>query len=196
MPAVEGGQLLGAVADHRHAVGLQVFQGQPQIQDRLGAGADHRHRGVGQLLQVRGDIHGGFRSPVHSADAAGGEELDARHMGDHHGGGHGGGAVLAPGADRRQIPAAHLRDLPALFAEVFNLLRGQPRLQPPADDGDGGRHGAVFPDDALHAERRFHVPGIGHAVGDNGGFQRHHRLAGRQRFRNFLTQIQIGILHG
>ena len=41
------------------------------------------------------DVHGGLGAPVHAADAAGGEDLDARHVGDDHGGGDGGGAINA-----------------------------------------------------------------------------------------------------
>src|SRR5699024_3841598 len=93
LAGVEGGQLLGAVADDGHAVGLQVLQSQAQVQDGLGAGAHHHHGGGSQLLQVGGDVHGGLGAPVDAADAAGGEDLDAGHMGDHHGGGNGGGAV-------------------------------------------------------------------------------------------------------
>ncbi len=73
LAGVEGGQLLGAVADDGHALGFQIFQSQPQVQNGLGTGADHHHRGLAQLLQVGGDVHGGFRSTVHTADAAGGE---------------------------------------------------------------------------------------------------------------------------
>ena len=188
---IEGGQLFGAVADHRHALGFQIFQGQPQVQNGLGAGADHHHRGLGQLFQVGGDVHGGLGSPVHAADAAGGENGDARHVGDHHGGGDGGGAVLAPGAQNRQIPAGGLADGSALLAEVFNFLRGQTGFQPPADDGDGGRNRPVLPDDFLHVQRRFQILGIGHSVGDNGGLQSHHRLAGSQCLRHFRFYIQI-----
>ena len=47
--------------------------------------------GIGQLLQVGGDVHGGLGPTVDAADAPGGEDLDARHVGDDHGGGHGGG---------------------------------------------------------------------------------------------------------
>ena len=66
---VEGRQLLGAVADDGDALGLQVFQGQAQVQNGLGSGADHQHRGLGQLLQVGGNVHGGFRAPMHAAES-------------------------------------------------------------------------------------------------------------------------------
>ena len=93
LAGIEGGQLLGAVADDGHALGLQILQRQAQIQNGLGAGAHHHHRGLSQLLQIGGDIHGGLSAAMHAADAAGGKHGDTRHVGDHHGGGHGGGAV-------------------------------------------------------------------------------------------------------
>ena len=82
-------------------------------------------------------------------------------------------------------------DGPALFAEVFNLLRGQACLQAAADNGDGGRHGAVFPDNALHVQSSFHVLGIGHAVGNDGGFQGDNRLSLRNGLGYFGIYIQI-----
>ena len=81
LPGVEGRQLLGAVADDGHAVGLQILQGQAQVQNGLGAGADHHDGGVGQLLQVGGDVEGLLSAPVDAADAAGGEHLRYRPCG-------------------------------------------------------------------------------------------------------------------
>ena len=195
MPAVKRRELLRAEADDRHAVGLQILQRQAKIQDRLGPGADHRDRRIRQLLQIGRDVHRGFRPAMHAADAACSEEGDARHMGDHHGRRHRRGAIQAPGADGGDIPPAGLGDLAALLSEILNLLRGQTGLQPPADDGDGGRHGAAFPDDFLHIQSRFDILRIGHAVADDGAFQRHHRLPGCQGFRHFGLDIQIGIAH-
>ena len=191
LPGVEGGELLGAVADDGHAVSLQVLQGQPQVQDGLGSGADHHDGGPGQLLQVGGDVHGGLGAPVHAADAAGGEDLDARHVGDDHGGGDGGGSVPSLGHQDGEIPAAGLGHARAGLAEIVNLLGGEARLQAAAQDGDGGGDGPVLPDDGLHLQGGFHVLGIGHAVGDDGGFQGHHRLSGFQGFLDFGGDVQI-----
>ena len=191
MAGVEGGQLLDAVAQHGYAVGLQILQGQPQVQNGLGPGAHHHHGGVGQLLQVGGDVHGGLRPPVDAADAAGGEHPDARHVGDDHGGGNGGGSVLPLGHQDGEVPAAGLGHARARLAQVINLLVGEARLQAAAQDGDGGGDGPVLPDDALHLQSGFHVLGIGHAVGDDGGFQGHHRLPGFQGFLDFRGDVQI-----
>ena len=191
VPGVEGGQFAGAVAQHGHAVGLQVLQGQSQIQNGFGPGAHHHHGGMGQLLQVGGDVHGGLRPPVDAADAAGGEYLDARHVGDNHGGGDGGGPVLPTGAQHGQVPAAGLGDLGPRLAQVLNLLPGAPGLQLSADDGDGGGHRAVLPDDGLHRQGGLHVLGVGHAVRDDGGLQGHHRLSGGKGPGHLGGYVQI-----
>ena len=130
-----------------------------------------------------------------AADAAGGEDADAGHVGDHHGGGDGAGAVLAPGHQHRQVTAAGLGDLRALLAEILDLLGGEAGLQPPADDGDGGRDGAVVPDDLLHLQGGLYVLGIGHSVGDDGGLQGHHGLARRQSGGDLGGDVKI-LVHG
>ena len=132
---------------------------------------------------------------MYAADAAGGENLDAGHVGNNHGGGNGGSPVLTPGAQYGQIPAGGLGNGLALLAEVLNLLGGKASLQTAADDGDGGRHGTVVPDNLLHSQSGFHVLGIGHTVGDDGGLQSHHRLTGSQRFGYLGFYIQILVQH-
>ena len=191
LPGVEGGELPGAVADDGHAVGLQVLQGQPQVQDGLGPGADHHDGGPGQLLQVGGDVHGSLGAPVDAADAARGEDLDARHVGDDHGGGNGGGSVLPLGHQDGEVPAAGLGHARARLAQVINLLVGEARLQAAAQDGDGGGDGSVLPDDGLHLQGGLHILGIGHAVGDDGGLQGHHGLSGGQGLLDLGGDVQI-----
>ncbi|MNY80425.1 hypothetical protein D3C86_2214560 [compost metagenome] len=66
-------------------MGFEVFGGQPQIQNRLGTGADHRDIGACQLLQIRRDIKRVFCAAVHAADATGGKDVNARHLGNNHG---------------------------------------------------------------------------------------------------------------
>ena len=128
---------------------------------------------------------------MHAADAAGGENGDACHVGDHHGGGDGGSAVLTPGAQQCQVPAGSLVNGLALLAEVFNFFRSQTGLQPTADDGDGGGNGAVFPDNPLHVQSGFHILGIGHTVGNDGGFQGNDGLALGNGGGNFGIDVQI-----
>ena len=195
LAGVEGGQFVGAVADDRHALGLQILQRQTQIQNGLGTGAHHHHRGLAQLLQISGDVHGGLGATVYAADAAGGKDLNPGHVGDHHGGGNGAGAVAALGHQHRQITAAGLRHSVAGTAQIVDLLGGQTGLQAALDDGDGGRHSAVFTDELLHVHSGLHILGIGHTVGDDGALQRHHGLALLQSLFDLSGNVQITIQH-
>ena len=172
-------------------MGLQIFQRQAQIQNGLGAGADHHDGGVGQFFQVGGDVEGLLGTAMHAADAAGGEHLDTGHVGDDHGGGHGGGTVPALGHQNGQVTAAGLGDAGAGLAQVIDLSLGQAGLQAAADDGDGGGNGTIFADDLLHVQSGLHVLGIGHAVGDDGGFQSHHGAALVQSLLHFGSDVQV-----
>ena len=174
---IEGRQLLCAVAQHRHALGFQIFQRQTQIQNALGTGAYHHHRGLCQLLQVRGNVHSGLRTTVHTADTACSKDLDACHMGNDHCGGNSSCTVFPTGAQYCQVTAGGFVNGLTLFAEIFNFLFGQTGLQPTADNGDGGRYRSVIPNDFFHLQCGFHILGVGHSVGDNGTFQCDHRLA-------------------
>ena len=84
-------------------------------------------------------------------------------------------------------------DGPALFAEVFNFLGGQSCLQAAADDGDGGGHGTVFPNNALHIQGSFHILGVGHAVGNDGGLQGDNGFAFGNGLGDFGVDIQIAV---
>ena len=176
-------------------MGLQILQGQPQVQNGLGTGADHHHGGVGQLLQVGGDVESLLGAPVHTADTAGGEYGDPRHVGDDHGGGDGGGAVPTLCHQHRQIPAAGLGNGGAGLAQVVDFLRAQARFQPAADDRDGGGDRTVVPNNLLHVQRCLHILGIGHAVGDDGGLQSHHRAALIQGLAHFRRNVKILVEH-
>ena len=193
LPGVEGGQLLGAVADDGDAVGLQILQRQAQIQNGLGAGADYHDGGVSQLFQIGGDVEGLLSAAMDTANAAGGEHLNPSHVGDDHGGGDGGSAVLALGYQNGQVTAAGLGHSGAGLAQIVDLGLGQTGLQAAADDGDGGGHRAVLADDLLHVQSGLHVLGIGHAVGDDGGFQSHHGAALVQSLLHFGSDVQVFI---
>ena len=178
LAGVEGGQLLRTVADDGHAVGLEVLERQAEVQNGLCTGADDHNGRGGQLFKVGRDVHGRLGTAMHAADAAGGEHLDAGHVGDDHRGGDGRCAVFAAGAQDSQIAAGGLGDGGALLAEVLDLLFGQTGLQTAADDGDGRGDGAVLTDDALDLQGGLHILRIGHAVGDDGGFQSDDGLTG------------------
>ena len=128
-----------------------------------------------------------------AADAAGGEDADAGHVGDEHGGGHCRGPVGLPGYQGGQIPAAGLGDLPAGLAQVFDLLPAEPGLQAAADDGDGGGDSPIVADGLLHQQGGLHILGVGHAVGDDGALQRHHGAALIQSLFDLGRYIKISI---
>ena len=193
--AVEGWEFLGSEADDGYAVRLQILQRELQIQDGLRSRANHHHRGICQLFQVRGDIHGGFRAAMHAADAAGGKDLDSGHRRNHHRRGDRRRPVHALRHQHREVAAAGLGNGCSRLAEIVDFFRCQTNLQPPADDGDGGGGCAVFTDDLLHAQRGLHILRIRHAVGDDRGFQRHNRFAGGKRRGYFGIYVQILIHH-
>ena len=188
---VERRQLARAVADDGHAVGLEIFERQTEVEDGLRARAHDHDGGVGQLFKVSGDVERLLRAAVHTADAAGGEHADARHVGDHHRGGDGARAVLALRDEHGQVAAGSLRDARAGAAEVVDLFLGKARLQASADDGDGRGHGARVANDLLDLERGLHVLRVGHAVGNDGGFERHDGLTGGKGLGNLGGDIQI-----
>ena len=134
---------------------------------------------------------------MHAADAAGGKDLNACHVGDHHRRGDGGGAVRAARADDRQIAAGDLGDLAPGLAEVGDLLLGQAGLQAAAEDGDGGGNGAVVAQGLLDEQGRLDVFRIGHAVGDDRALERDDRAAVRERLLHLGCDVQIFVhVHG
>ena len=98
------------------------------------------------------------RPGAHAAYAASGKHLNARHIGDYHGGGDGGGAVrLWPRspADPGGLPWPRL----CLFCPDTPISSGdRPAFSlPPIIHG--GRHRAVIPDGLSHQHCRFHILG-------------------------------------
>ena len=127
---------------------------------------------------------------MHTADAAGGEEADARHGGDDHGGGDGRRAGHAGGEIDSHVAAADLADTLSL-AHDEQLVRVQADLQLAAHDGGRRGDGALCADDLLDLVCKLYVLRIGHAVAQNGGFQRDDGLARGQRFLDLRGDGQI-----
>ena len=65
-----------------------------------------------------------------------------------------------------------------IYSIEGSALCGQTGLQAAADDGDGCGNGTVLADDALDLQSGLHILRIGHAVGDDGGFQSDDGLTG------------------
>ena len=128
---------------------------------------------------------------MHAADAAGGEDANARHVGDHHRGGDGAGAVLALRDEHGQVAAGGLGNARAGAAEVVDFFLGKTGLEPSADDGDGRGHGARVADNSLDLECGLDVLRVGHTMGNDGGFERHDGLAGFERLGDLGGDVQI-----
>jgi hypothetical protein len=130
---------------------------------------------------------------VHTANAARGKEPDAGQCRHDHGRGHRGGAGAAFGDCNGQVAPAELGHGRAAAAQRFDLRLRQAGLQPPVNHRHGGRHGAVAQHLGLHAQRGLDVLRPGHAVRDDGGFQRHHGRAAAQRGGHVGVQVEVGV---
>ena len=195
LAGVERGQLAGAVANDGDALGLQILKRQAEVKDRLCARADDHNRGLSQLLKVGGNVHRGLGAAVYAADAAGGEDLDASHVGDYHGGGDGGSAVNSACDERGQVAAAGLGDIVSGLAEVLYFLIGESRFEAAADNGDGRGDCAVFTYGLFDEHSGLNILRVRHTVGNDGALQRDDGLAGIQRFLNLRCYVKILIKH-
>ena len=72
-PAVERGERIGAVAQHRHAKGLEMLDRLAQVEERLRTGANRRDRIPGNSAEIGADVAGHRIASVHTADSTGGE---------------------------------------------------------------------------------------------------------------------------
>ena len=132
---------------------------------------------------------------MYAADAAGGEDLDAGHVGDYHSGGDGGSAVNSAGDERGQVAAAGLGDIVSGLAEVLYFLIGESRLEAAADNGDGRGDCSVFTYGLFDEHCGLNILRVRHTVGNDGALQRDDGLAGVQRFLNLRCYVKIFIKH-
>ena len=77
-------ELVGAVADDRHAEGLEHLEGAADVEDRLHPRGDDGDLGARQLGEVGRDVHRVLGALVHAAEPAGDEDPDAGEPGDAH----------------------------------------------------------------------------------------------------------------
>ena len=73
VPRVKRWQPVYAVSQYGDAFCFQVFECARQIENGLDACADHGDRRPRQFFEVRRHVERVFVTPVHAADAAGGE---------------------------------------------------------------------------------------------------------------------------
>ncbi len=191
MPGPEGRHGLAAMADDRHAARLQHLQRLFDVEDRLGAGRHDDDRRARQLVEIGRDVEALFRALVHAADAAGGEHLYPGHMRGDHGGGDRGAAGARLGDRKAEIGARQLHGV-TRHGQRFALAVGKPDLDAAGDHGDCRRHRAIVQDDLLDIGGHGAIVWIGHAMGDDGAFQRHHRAARGQRLSHRLVDVDEG----
>ncbi len=165
-----------AKGDDGDAVGFQHLQRFGNVEDGFGPGSDHGHRGLRQFQQVGRYVEAGFGPAMDAADAASGEHRDAGQMGGDHGGGDGGGPGLPGGDANGEVGAGKFQHVLGL-TEGVEFGVGQADVDLAAHHGDGGGGGAVGANLCLDQPGGFDVLREGHAVGDDGGFQRHDRAA-------------------
>ena len=127
--APECGQAVGAEPDDRHAVRLQVFEGEAQVEHGLGARAHHGHGRARQLLQVRGNVEARRGAPMHAADAAGGENGNAGECCDDHRRSNGRSAGAAARNDDGQVAAAYFGDVRPVARKTLDRVVRETGLQ-------------------------------------------------------------------
>ena len=142
---VEQRQVVGAVAEHRHAERLEQLGRRGHVQDRLHARGDDQRLGSDQLAEVGGDVRRSGEAAVDAAEAArahepdpddpaGGERAADRRRADD-----------ALGNRRREVARA---DLARVGGEAAELVLRQADAQQPVENADRGGHPA----------RRAHAP--------------------------------------
>jgi len=125
---------------------------------------------VTQYPQVGGDVEGSARLPVHPTQTAGGEDRDARPVGQGRGGSDGGRAVDTQSERDAQIAEGQFGDLVA-SAQSVQIGRRQSDPHRAVQDGDGGRHRPPFSDRRLDLVRDPAVFRPGQPVGQDGRFE-------------------------
>jgi hypothetical protein len=75
----------------------------------------------------------------------------------------------------RQIARGELGDARAVAAEALDLARLKADAQAPIEHRDGGRNRALGASHLLQPECGCDIARIGHAMCDDGRFERHHR---------------------
>src|SRR5665213_1043105 len=132
-------------------------------------------------------------APVHSADAAGGEESNPGHRGRPHGRRHGGRSDRSARERRTEVARAHL-DRPSGDSRQLGVRHSD--ADAAVEHRHGGRHGALPSDRCLAVTRGSQVVRSGESLADDGGFERDHRPALRQRLGdlggNLQQLVQLG----
>ena len=128
-----------------------------------------------ELLEVGADVHRHLAAAVDAADAAGGEDADAGHLGHEHRGGDGGRAVMAVRDVDGHVAAGDLADVLRL-AHDGEVVLAEADLELAADDGHRRGHSAVIAHDLLDLRGEAEVLGVGHTVAEYRALERDNGL--------------------
>ncbi len=178
---VERRKLVGPEPHDRHTERLEDLERAREIEHELRAAADDADRVAGDRVQVGGDIRRPLRVAVHTADPAGGHDLDAGLGRDRHRGRDGRRAQAAARQDRRDVAQRDLRDT-VLVREPLEQRVVRADDDAPARDRDRPRLRAAVADGPLAGSRGLEVQRAGEAVRDDGRFECDDR-AGHQAVR-------------
>ena len=187
---VEGRELVGAVADDRDPLGFQELERLADVEDRFGAGANDGDAGARQLDQIGRDVECLLSAAVHAADAAGGEDFDARELRNEHRRCDRRARRALAGGDKRQIAPRGLHDAARELAEPVDLLLVEADSEAAFDDRDRRRNGAHLARRVLDGKRRLDIARVGHAMGDDCRFKRDDRFLGRARLGDLGGKIE------
>jgi len=177
---VERRQLIGAIADDRHAERFEALEREREVEHELRAGADDAHRMLRDGLEVRGLVEGALAAAVHAADTAGGHHRDAGACGDLYRRRDRRRSQSTAREHRREIAKRNFRDC-GLFRETH-----QKRVVG-ADDGlavrdrDRGRRGTEATHLLLECACGLEVLRPRQAMCDDGGLECHDCPTRRER---------------
>jgi 3-deoxy-D-manno-octulosonic-acid transferase len=167
---VEGGEAVGAEADDGHPDGFEGLAGGGDIKDVLDTARNDRDGEASEGAEIGGDIQSGGVVLVDSADAARGEESDARGGGELHGGADGGRGVGSAVHERAEVAGVGLGNF-ACFEQELQLVIGHADGGHARDDADEGGDRALRPDDAAEIAVEVERGGGRDAVNEQGGLE-------------------------
>jgi hypothetical protein len=128
---------------------------------------------------------------MHAADAPGRKHAYAGHLGNNHGSRDRGRAGQPAREHEREIAPAALDDTGSCLAESLDLVGREAGLQVAFNDADRRRYRAGIAHRGFDGHRGFDISGVGHAVADDGRFERHHGVAGGEGRSDLGCDLQV-----
>ena len=190
---VEQRQIVGSVAEHRHAECFQQFGRRGNVQDGLHARGDDQRLGSDQLAEVGRDVRRSGEAAVDAAEAARAHETDPDDPARRERAADRRRADDALGNRRREVARTHLA---RLGGEAAELVLRQADAQQPVQNADRRGHGACRAHPPLALETDRDTLAGREAVRDERRLERDHRSPVCERMADLvrdLEQIHHGI---